>query len=240
VIEDCAQAHGATYKGRPVGGLGHIGAFSFCQDKIISTGGEGGMLVTNDEQFWRRAWSTKDHGKDYDAVFNREHPPGFRWLHESIGTNFGMTEMQAALGRLQLGKLPEWHRKRQLHAMRIAQALRRHSCVRVPLPGEMYKHAFYRLYAFVDPDCLAQGWNRDRVMVEINSLGVPCFSGSCPEIYRERAFEARGLGPPEPLQGAAALGPKSLAFVVHPTLTVDDLDRMCDAIDSVMSAASAH
>jgi dTDP-4-amino-4,6-dideoxygalactose transaminase len=239
VIEDCAQAHGATCNGRPVGGLGHIGAFSFCQDKIITTGGEGGMLVTNDEQVWRRAWSIKDHGKDYEAVFNREHVPGFRWLHESIGTNFRMTEMQAAIGRLQLGKLPEWHRKRRDNAMRIAETLSSFSCVRVPVPDDECRHAFYRLYAFVDPDCLAKGWNRDRIMGEINSLGVPCFSGSCPEIYREKAFEAAGLVPPEPLPNAAALGPTSLAFLVHPTLTAGDLDRTCDAIGVALSAASA-
>ena len=240
VIEDCAQAHGANYNGRPVGGLGHIAAFSFCQDKIITTGGEVGMLVTNDEQVWRRAWSIKDPGQAYDAVFNREHAPGFRWLHESIGTNFRMTEMQAAIGRLQLEKLPEWHRSRQQNAMRIAEALCRFSCVRVPLPGERIGHAFYRLYAFVDSDCLATGWNRDRIVDEIKSMGVPCFTGSCPEIYRERAFEAKGLVPPAPLPNATALGPTSLAFLVHPTLTEEDVDRTCGAIDAALSAASAR
>ena len=84
VIEDCAQAHGARYHDRPVGDLGHIAAFSFCQDKIMTTGGEGGMLVTNDEAIWEKVWAAKDHGKSYEAVFEREHPPGFgfRWLHE--------------------------------------------------------------------------------------------------------------------------------------------------------------
>ena len=200
VIEDCAQAHGATYKGRPVGGLGHIAAFSFCQDKIMTTGGEGGMLVTNDESIWRRAWSIKDHGKDYDAVFNREHPPGFRWLHESFGTNMRMTEMQAAIGRLQLEKLPDWHRKRRDNAMRIADALARFPCVRVPMPEEGIEHAYYRLYAFVDTDRLADGWDRDRIMNEINARGIPCFSGSCPEIYNEKAFleTAAAAGSPFP------------------------------------------
>jgi dTDP-4-amino-4,6-dideoxygalactose transaminase len=238
VIEDCAQAHGATHKGRPVGGLGHVAAFSFCQDKIMTTGGEGGMLVTNDQSIWRRAWSIKDHGKDYDAVFNREHPPGFRWLHESFGTNMRMTEMQAAIGRLQLKKLPDWHRQRHDNARRIADALREFPCVRVPMPEEGVEHAFYRLYAFVDPDLLADGWNRDRIMSEINTRGIPCFSGSCPEIYNEKAFEAAGLRPSTPLPVAQSLGPRSLAFLVHPTLTDDDLDRTCAAIDEVMSIAT--
>jgi dTDP-4-amino-4,6-dideoxygalactose transaminase len=237
-IEDCAQAHGASYKGRPVGGLGHIAAFSFCQDKIITSGGEGGMLVTNDESIWHRAWSIKDHGKDYDAVFNREHPPGFRWLHESFGTNMRMTEMQAAIGRIQLEKLPDWHRRRRDNAMRIANALRGFPCVRVPMPEEDIEHAYYRLYAFVKPDRLAEGWDRDRIMNEINARGIPCFSGSCPEIYNERAFAEAGLRPGAPLPNAAALGPSSLAFLVHPTLTEDDLDRIIQAINSIFSAAT--
>ncbi len=239
VIEDCAQAHGATYKGRPVGGLGHVAAFSFCQDKIMTTGGEGGMLVTNDESIWRRAWSIKDHGKDYDAVFNREHPPGFRWLHESFGTNMRMTEMQAAIGRLQLKKLPDWHRQRTDNARRIADALREFPCVRVPTPEDGIEHAYYRLYAFVNSDRLADGWDRDRIMNEINARGIPCFSGSCPEIYNEKAFANAGLRPDAPLPNAAALGPTCLAFLVHPTLTSEDLDRSCSAIDEVLSVASA-
>jgi dTDP-4-amino-4,6-dideoxygalactose transaminase len=108
VIEDCAQAHGAQYKGRSLGSIGHIGAWSFCQDKIMTTGGEGGMVTTNDEALWRTMWSYKDHGKSYEAVYERQHPPGFRWLHESFGTNWRMLEMQAAIGRIQLKRMSDW------------------------------------------------------------------------------------------------------------------------------------
>ena len=240
VIEDCAQAHGASYKGRPVGGLGHVAAFSFCQDKIISTGGEGGMLVTNDERIWRRAWSIKDHGKDFDAVFRRKHEPGFRWLHESFGTNLRMTEMQAVIGRLQLAKLPLWTRRRHDNAMRIADALLDFPCMRVPMPGKGVEHAYYRQYGFVDPGALATGWDRDRIMAELQGHGVPCFSGSCPEIYNEKAFEHAGLRPAEALPNAASLGSTSLAFLVHPTLSEDDLVAICQAIDSVFSAATVN
>jgi dTDP-4-amino-4,6-dideoxygalactose transaminase len=197
------------------------------------------MLVTNDEQIWRRAWSIKDHGKDYDAVFDREHEPGFRWLHESFGTNMRMTEMQAAIGRLQLKKLPRWHEQRQQNAMRIADALASFTCVRVPLPGTDFRHAYYRLYAFVEPDGLADGWDRDRILKEIQSLGVSCFSGSCPEIYNEKAFERAGLRPKAPLPNAASLAETSLAFLVHPTLTEDDIRATCQTIDSVFAAATA-
>jgi dTDP-4-amino-4,6-dideoxygalactose transaminase len=106
IIEDCAQAHGATYKGRPVGSIGHIGAWSFCQDKIMTTGGEGGMVTTNDRELWSKMWSFKDHGKSWEAVYEREHAPGFRWLHESFGTNWRMMEVQAVIGRIQLRRMP--------------------------------------------------------------------------------------------------------------------------------------
>ena len=238
VIEDCAQAHGATYKGRPVGGLGHVAAFSFCQDKIMTTGGESGMLVTNDEAIWKRAWSIKDHGKNYDAVFNKEHPPGFRWLHESFGTNMRMTEMQAAIGRIQLKRLEQWSVVRNRNAARIIQVLRKFPSIRVPVPPSDIRHAYYRLYAFVEPGRLADGWNRDRIMNEINAAGVPCFSGSCPEIYEEKAFDIDGLRPSKRISNAHELGPLSLAFLVHPTLTDDDLDRVCGALESVLGNAT--
>jgi len=239
VIEDCAQAHGATYKGRPVGGLGHIAAFSFCQDKIMTTGGEGGMLVTNDEALWKRAWSIKDHGKSYDAVFHKDHPPGFRWLHESFGTNMRMTEMQAAIGRIQLTRMERWSEIRNRNAARIIETLRKFPSMRVPVPPSDIRHAYYRLYAFVEPEHLADGWNRDRIMNEINAAGVPCFSGSCPEIYNEKAFEKDGLRPAERMPNAHELGPLSLAFLVHPTLTDDDLDRVCGTLESVLTNATA-
>ena len=205
LVEDCAQAHGARYKNRPVGGLGHVAAFSFCQDKIMTTGGEGGMLVTNDEALWKRAWTIKDHGKNYDAVLKQEHAPGFRWLHDSFGTNMRMTEMQAAIGRLQLKKLGDWSRTRSDNAAQITKALAKFRAIDVPLPDNQTRHAYYRLYAFVDHSQLASDWNRDRIMKEISSLGVPCFSGSCPEIYREKAFLTVDIRPDVPLANATAV-----------------------------------
>jgi hypothetical protein len=189
VIEDCAQAHGAKYKGRPVGSIGHIAAFSFCQDKIMSTGGEGGMLVTNDEEVYKKCWAFKDHGKSYDAVYKREHPPGFRWLHESFGTNWRLTEMQAAIGRCQLRKLDEWVSKRRKNAQMLNQAFASEKALRLTLPGADIFHSYYKYYVFVRPEMLKESWNRDRIMAEVNEAGVPCYSGSCSEIYLEKAFE---------------------------------------------------
>jgi len=239
VIEDCAQAHGARYKERSVGSLGHVGCWSFCQDKIMTTGGEGGMVTTNDRELWKRMWTYKDHGKSWDAVYEREHPPGFRWLHESFGTNWRMTEMQGVIGRIQLQRMPEWHQQRLANAERIWNTARELPGLRVPDVVEHVEHGAYKCYVFVEPDQLAEGWNRDRVQQAIVDAGVPCFSGSCSEVYREKAFDGTGLRPEEPLPIARELGETSLMFLVHPTLTEAEMEKTCFVLRQVMSEASA-
>jgi hypothetical protein len=238
VIEDCAQAHGATYKGRPVGSLGDCAAFSFCQDKIMTTGGEGGMLVTDDTLLWKKAWAYKDHGKSHDAVFNRSHPPGFRWLHESFGSNFRMTEMQAAIGRLQLGKLPQWRAARQRNAGILERELANVPVLRLTPPPSTIGHAYYRYYAFLEPAQLKPEWNPLRIIEAVNAEGIPCFPGSCSEIYREKAFIDAGLGPAQRLQMAKKLGETSLAFLVHPTLNADDMHDTAAAVIKVLRVAA--
>ncbi|MBX3675635.1 MAG: DegT/DnrJ/EryC1/StrS aminotransferase family protein [Rhodocyclaceae bacterium] len=237
VVEDCAQAHGATYKGRSVGSLGDCAAFSFCQDKIMTTGGEGGMLVTDDTCLWERAWAYKDHGKSYDAVFNRDHPPGFRWLHESFGSNFRLTEMQAAIGRLQLGKLPQWLQARRSNAAMLDQGFAAIPGLRVTRPPNGIGHAYYKYYAFVAPEKLAPGWDATRINEAVNAEGVPCFAGSCSEIYLERAFVNRGWGLPERLPAARLLGDTSLMFMLHPTLGESEMTDTIRAVSKVMRAA---
>ncbi|GEM47603.1 DegT/DnrJ/EryC1/StrS family aminotransferase [Deinococcus cellulosilyticus] len=238
VIEDCAQAHGAFYKGKPVGSMGHAGAFSFCQDKILTTGGEGGLLALNDTEVWKKAWAYKDHGKSYDAVYHREHAPGFRWLHESFGTNWRMLEVQAAIGRLQLKKLPGWIEKRRQHAAALNQRLSRWDAFRLTLPPEEVQHAYYKYYVFVRPECLNEGWSRDRIMQEVSARGVPCLSGSCSEIYLEKAFKDSGYGPEGRLPVARELGETSLMLLVHPTLSELDIQHFADVVDEVMQVAS--
>lgn len=238
VIEDCAQAHGAFYKGRPVGGIGDFGAFSFCQDKIITTAGEGGMLTLNDESAWAKAWAYKDHGKSFDTVYNKQHPPGFRWLHESFGTNWRLTEPQAAVGRLQLGKLPEWIARRRANAQRLIEGLSSLPCLRVPLPAADFYHSYYKFYAFINPETLKTGWSRDRFMSEVEARGVPCFSGSCSEIYLEKAFDLNGFRPAERLPVARELGETSLMLLVHPTLSGEHMDRVVDAVRDVAEGAT--
>jgi dTDP-4-amino-4,6-dideoxygalactose transaminase len=238
VLEDCAQAHGARQHGTAVGALGHAAAFSFCQDKIITTAGEGGMLATDDETLWRSAWSFKDHGKDWDAVYDRQHPPGYRWVHESFGTNWRLTEPQAAIGRRQLTKLADWHAARARNAACYIEAFAPLSALRVPVPPPGIEHAWYKFYSYVRPEALKQGWSRDRLMIEINELGVPCFAGSCSELYLEKAFEGSGFRPAQRLAVARELGETSLMFLVHPTVSPKDAGRMARIAADVVRAAT--
>ena len=262
VIEDCAQAHGARYKGRSVGSIGHVGAWSFCQDKIMTTGGEGGMVTTNDEFLWRAMWSFKDHGKSFEAVYERQHPPGFRWLHESFGTNWRMLEMQASIGRIQLSRMAEWTARRMANAAVLAAALQpfagENGPVRLPQfccggsvlgcgtggaqrcarGAEGCLHGQYKFYAYVRPQSLAFGWSRDRIIEAINAEGVPCYQGSCSEVYLEKAFDETGWRPAQRLPVARELGETSLMWLVHPTLTEAEMSKTCEVISRVLEEAS--
>ena len=243
VIEDCAQAHGARYKGRSVGSIGHVGAWSFCQDKIMSTGGEGGMVTTHDEALWRAMWAYKDHGKSYEAVYERKHAPGFRWLHESFGTNWRMIEIQAVIGRIQLQKMPEWSARRAANSDRLRTALTPFSgtegCIRLPeLITPESRHAFYKFYAYLRPENLSPGWDRDKIIESFNARGLPCFHGSCSEVYLEKAFEGSPWRPARRLPGAKQLGETSVCFLVHPTLTHSEMDAAVHIISDVLGSAA--
>ncbi|MBD9458517.1 DegT/DnrJ/EryC1/StrS aminotransferase family protein [Pseudomonas sp. PDM05] len=238
VIEDCAQAHGAYYKGRPVGSIGHIGAWSFCQDKIMSTGGEGGMVTTNDRDLWAKMWSYKDHGKSWEAVYERSHAPGFRWVHESFGTNWRMLEVQAVIGRIQLRRMEAWHAQRAQNAQSIWEAARRLPALRVPDFPEGDVHAAYKCYFFVRPERLREGWSRDRILSEFAARGVPAFSGSCSEVYLEKAFDNTGWRPAKRLPNAKELGETSLMLLVHPTLTESEIQMTCRVLTDIVGEAS--
>ena len=246
VIEDCAQSHGASYRGRLTGSFGDVGVFSFCQDKIMTTGGEGGMLISSDEGIWRSAWSAKDHGKNWDAVERgqdetREGPedtPAFRWLHDSFGSNWRLTEVQAAIGRIQLGKLEGWVQKRRKNAQILSEGLHGLAALRVPEPAEGVHPSYYRFYAYVRPEMLREGWSRERILQEFAERGVPALSGSCSEIYLERAFAAAGLQPAERLPVARHLGETSIAFPVHPTLRTETVARWAETARTVLTEAS--
>lgn len=238
IIEDCAQAHGAKYKGRSVGSLGDIAAWSFCQDKIMTTAGEGGMVTTNNENLWRAVWSFKDHGKSWDEVYRKNHPPGFRWLHDSFGTNWRLTEIQSAVGRFQLLQMGDWSRLRAKNAELIREAAEPIAALRVPVLNGDVEPAWYKCYLFIKPENLSVGWSRDRIIEELNSRGVPCYSGSCSEVYLERAFDGTGWRPKERLPVARELGETSLMFLVHPTLKDEEMNKTIKELKSVMHEAS--
>ncbi|MFM7035957.1 MAG: NeuD/PglB/VioB family sugar acetyltransferase [Planctomycetia bacterium] len=235
VVEDCAQSHGARYKGRPVGSIGHVNAFSFCQDKIITTGGEGGLVTTNDPTLWERAWSYKDHGKCRSALAAPHHTGSFRFVHESFGTNWRMTEMQAAIGRVQLRRLAAWVEQRRQNANHISRGLAEIEGLSFPLPGSDFHHSHYRLYGFVDPEALAPRWNRDRIVSELLDRGVSIGCGSCGEIYREKAFQP--YKPATRLPVAQILHETSLVFLVHPTLQPSHIEHTIGVCRDVLSQA---
>ncbi|QRO13667.1 DegT/DnrJ/EryC1/StrS aminotransferase family protein [Moraxella osloensis] len=246
VIEDCAQAHGAKYKGRPVGSIGHIGAWSFCQDKIMTTGGEGGMVTTNDKALWQKMWEYKDHGKNYDSIYHKQHPPGFRWLHDSFGTNWRMMEMQAAIGRIQLKKMAEWTKIRTQNAKILRDALTQFAgeqqFLRIPdiefhqVMGSDSVHAYYKYYVYVRPENLPENINRDSILNALNEKKIPCFSGSCSEIYLEKAFDNHPSRPNARLTVAKELGETSLMFLIHPTLTTNEMQTIATTTVDVLTS----
>lgn len=238
VIEDCAQAHGARYKGKPIGSFGHVSTFSFCQDKIMTTGGEGGMLLTNDDDIWSYSWAFKDHGKNYDSVYHKKHPSGFRWLHDGFGTNWRLTEMQSAIGRVQLRKLEKWVEIRRRHASILTERFSKLKAIRLTIPPPEIFHSYYKYYAFIRPERLRPGWNRNRIMNRIIKEGVLCFSGACAEIYLEKAFTGSDLKQKNRLPVARELGETSLMFLVHPTLSEEDMHVTANVVEKVMTEAS--
>ena len=245
VIEDCAQAHGAKYKGRPVGSIGHVGAWSFCQDKIMTTGGEGGMVTTNDKALWQKMWEYKDHGKNYDSIYHKQHPPGFRWLHDSFGTNWRMMEMQAVIGRIQLKKMAEWTKIRTQNAKILRDALTQFAgeqqFLRIPdiefhqVMGGDSVHAYYKYYVYVRPENLSENINRDSILNALNEKKIPCFSGSCSEIYLEKAFDNHPSRPNARLTVAKELGETSLMFLIHPTLTTNEMQTIATTTVDVLT-----
>lgn len=238
VIEDCAQSHGAEYKGRPAGSIGDMSAFSFCQDKIMTTGGEGGMVLTRDAALYRKMWYYKDHGKSYEAVYERKHAPGFRWLHEDFGTNWRLLELQAIIGRIQLKKLPEWTQIRTRHARQLNDAFRHTPGLRVTQPGPEVRHAYYKYYALIEPELLKADWSPARIYDAVSAKGIPCMPGTCWNISQEKAFRSRGWDVPEAqLPGAARLRDTSLLLLVHPTLLEEDILRSIEAVQAVMKEA---
>ncbi|BAV65640.1 DegT/DnrJ/EryC1/StrS family aminotransferase [Sphingobium cloacae] len=237
LVEDCAQAHGAAIGGRKVGSFGHAAAFSFCTDKILSTGGEGGMLLLREEAHWRRAWAYKDHGKNVAMMGAPSPGNAFRYLHESFGTNWRMTEMQAAIGRAQLRKLPAWLARRRAHADRLRRGLGGHPLVRLPVVPEGVDHAFYKFYLMLEYGLFAPGKGRADIIAALNDRGIPAGTGSCPDMSRELAVRDSAHPNRHPLPVAAEVGERSLMLCVDHLLDAQAMDLTIDTLVEALDSA---
>lgn len=234
IIEDCAQAHGAMYKGKRVGSFGDAAAFSFCQDKIMSTGGEGGILLLKEKELFERAWSYKDHGKNYDSKKYKNYSSEFRWIHDSFGTNWRLTEMQAAIGRIQLNKLDDWVKIRAKNAAILNDYFQDNIALRITLPKDYILHAYYKYYVFLDFSQLKEGTTRTQILELMKKNKIPCSTGTCSEIYREKSFINAGLSPKCRLPVAAELGETSLALPVHPTLEDIHMEHIASSVNEII------
>ena len=242
VIEDCAQAHGASInvngQWKPVGSFGDIAAWSFCQDKIMTTGGEGGMVSTSREDLRDFIWSFKDHGKNTSSYNPTKNTNSYRWLHDDFGSNYRLTEIQSCIGRIQLTKMSEWNSIRSRNAKVISNYISDIPSIRVPLPPKNYQHAWYKFYAYLRPDYLKDGWSRDRIISEIVKYGYPAYSGCCSEIYLEKCFIRNACQPKKRLPIARELGETSLMFLIHPTITKQIIDKYAQVISIVLKKAT--
>jgi dTDP-4-amino-4,6-dideoxygalactose transaminase len=248
LIEDCSQAHGAIYKGKKVGSFGDIATWSFCQDKIISTGGEGGMISTNSKKLWLKCWSIKDHGKNYKSVFFKKHKTGFRWLHDNLGSNYRMTEMQAAIGREQLKTLDNQLKIRNAIANIYLNQLKDYyqkyhlllkpdfKCQTCPFKKNEKKcnkclHAFYRLNLFINKIKIKQ----IQLIKELNKNKINCSIGACPEIYREKIFKKLKFYPKKRLANAKLLGETSIMFPIDPDRSLVKVKAEINLIKKILN-----
>ncbi len=244
VIEDCAQAHGATYGGRAVGSLADIGCFSFCQDKIMPLG-EGGMITFKDAEKFERAWSYRDHGRSYKKAHGAtvgEVSAEFKWMTDTFGSNARMGEMEGALGRIMLKNLEGYHEARTMNALRLAERFEDIVGIEALLPSEQERatgtnHAFYRLYTRVNLALLRPEWSRNRIISELIELGVPVQYGSCALIANEKAFERFSDSQLSQWRGACVAHQESMAFLVHPTLQAQDIEIIASYVDEIMKQA---
>jgi len=250
VVEDCSQALGAQYKGHPVGSLGDISYFSFSDDAIVTTAGEGGMVATNKFQFWDRMRAHKDGGKSFDKMTYLM-PINDKLVHDRFGTNLRMTELQGAIGRLQLKNIKRWNVKRNAYLTSIWKTVSAIDGLFAPLDShssnvlagdlqDQIIHGGYKCIVLVDPLTLNPGWDRDAIVEELQELGVPCYSAKYEEVYHQTAVKEARLCPAEILHGAQYFSEHGILFDVHPALSIKDVDKICRDIKAIMQYASGQ
>ena len=215
IIEDCAQSHGASINKKNVGTFGNVAAWSFCNDKIISTGGEGGMVTTNSLKIKKFVESYKDHGKNFTKYNSIKKNQKFRYLHDSIGSNYRITEMQSVLGIEQLKYLNKNISIRNKYAKIFDKSLKKFKFINLFLTKKNYVNAYYRYYFKINSKFLKKNWNRDKILKKLNEYSIPSGTGSCPEIYKEEAIKKLKIFQKSDLKNAHILSKNTITINFH-------------------------
>ena len=238
IIEDCSQAHGAKIRKKYVGTFGDISVWSFCNDKIISTLGEGGMIGTNNKDLYERIWQLKEIGKVRKLMIKKYKNTAYRWVHNTFGTNLRLTEIQSAVGRMQLKRLKNFIKIRNFNSKKILNNLEKFKSVSVPIIPKKFTHAFYRCYVRIDKKNLKNGWSKYKIIENLIKQGVPCNEGSCSELYREKSFKKFGYIPKKRLKNARKLSESSIAFQVDHSINLNQLQKIIISIKQTFLKAT--
>jgi dTDP-4-amino-4,6-dideoxygalactose transaminase len=257
VIEDSAQAHGGKWNGKKAGTIGNAGAFSFCQSKHFTTGGEGGAVVTNDEDLAWTCRSFRDHGYDVSERLRLlELEARLPYIHNMVGYNYRMTEMQSAIGLIELARMDSYHlaNRRRNGEYLIKRLKGVEQILHLPLDTEERQNAFWMFPIVLDMDRLKVDSAR-KVVAALEAEGVPAGPVMWPQCYRERAFrEHNGFGRlrypfrspdtrPEAVQydkvhcdNAAWLEERTFFVPCHPVYEIEHMDKIAQAIERVLAA----
>lgn len=256
VIEDAAEAHGAMYKGNKVGTIGNAGCFSFCQNKTFTTGGEGGAVITDDEELYWQCMSFRDHGFDAKKRLSLLELEGtLHYIHVRVGYNYRMTEMQAAIGLAEMKRLDNWNlpRRRRNGEILIKELREVPQVLYLPVHNSEKVNGFYVFPIVVDIDNMKI--DKNKLIEALVAEGVPAWRSFWPQSYTERAFlEHNGFGRVKfPFRSKEYTNPESVrydkvycpnavwlekrTFIVHcyPTLEEEHMRLIADGIKKVLS-----
>ena len=254
VIEDCAQAHGGEYKGKKVGTIGDVGCFSFCQSKHFTTGGEGGAVITNNEDLYWECMSFRDHGYDVkERLRLLELEKKLMYIHRRVGFNYRMTEMQSLIGLCELERFETWNLpNRRRNGRFLIDALKDHPLVLYPpLDTEERKNAFWWAPFVIDTDRLKVPMKQ--FIAAIEAEGVPVYGVLWPEMYREKAYTERvGFGrlnypfndpnarfidyTKVECKKAKWLSDRTISFFTHPVYEIKHMEKYVEAFNKVAKA----
>ena len=216
IIEDCSQAHGASINNKEVGSFSDVSTWSFCNDKIISTLGEGGIISTNNKKIYKFCKKYINHGTTLKKIQNQEK---FIYNKDLFGTNLRLTEIQSFAGLEQLKCLKQTQKKRQKIAKDYLKLISKYKKYFFSYyPPKQIRSAWYRFYFFIKPNVRNHKKIRLDIIRDLIIRNLRCFSGSCPEIYLEKSFKKLKNFKIKRLKNCKILGETSLALDVNHTL----------------------